>query len=493
MKTQINLPSKKYLQEIKKIIYGKDIDIKNKSYDFNAIRRAIYNNENLQNLINLRGINNIIEISSGTSDRLSWKNYKDQIINDLRNNKYYREYTVAKGNSTARKAIAYMESLKLNKKYSADDICFTEGATGAITCVFEFFKQKYPKGEVVIPIPNYYIYKFASEYFRIKYKEVYPLPDKSTGSFISTSKIIKNISEKTKLIILTNPANPSGEIYQAEDLLKLFKIAKEKNIFILVDELFAELVFSDQIYICADEIASKLNFLNNLIIVKGYSKTKNFPGLRIGYVLSKNREIINAVSLISQQRQCFPVASNFTGLICFDAYIQSLCWLSKQNKDLNKNIQKILKDFADFEFIQEQPIGQLRNDYYQYQKYLKKLLQFYSNNYDNCLSLLKDNIDISLPKQSAFNTFVKIKGLDKVNMFDFLLNLYITCGVKIEIGSGFGLDQKTWENTPNLGFWLRITFAKNKDIMTEGINKFLNFKKVYLANQNKFLKTNLYF
>ena len=98
-----------------------------------------------------------------------------------------------------------------------------------------------------------------------------------------------------------------------------------------------------------------------------------------------------------------------------------------------------------------------------------------------------------MPKKSAFNTFFKIPCLDSVNMFDFTLNLYIATGVKIEIGPCFGFDQKEWETNPSLGFWLRITFAKDKKILKEGILKFIKFAKKYKTNQKKWIATNLNF
>lgn len=106
------------------------------------------------------------------------------------------------------------------------------------------------------------------------------------------------------------------------------------------------------------------------------------------------------------------------------------------------------------------------------------------------MEILKDEIEITTPKEAAFNTFVKIKDMDNINFFDFCFNFYLTCGVETQIGPCFAFDQKIWQKDPMLGFWLRITFARDRKQMIDGLNNFIKFKKLYLNNKDKFLKTN---
>jgi aspartate/methionine/tyrosine aminotransferase len=495
---KIKIPPKSYFDKAKDILYGSAIDIGRKNYSFNRIRKACYNSEALQKLISSLGSPTMYEISAGTSDRKAYRGYINQIVSDIKNNRYYREYTTASGNLLARKALAFSESLKLtsNQNYTADDVCFAEGTTGAITMVFEYIKKYFPYGKILIQTPNYYIYKLAALYFGLDIKEI--IPSSKNGlikSFLSIDSIIKEVTPQTKLIIITNPANPSGEIYLADEIEKLLMVAKRKNILVLTDELFSELVFEKEDYTYADEIASKIGAMDNLVISKGYSKNKNLAGFRIGYLLSKKSELIDACAKIAEQRHCFPVASNFTGLICLDSFIQSVDFLMEkgQTTSIKTAAETAVNELHFAEAIKEKSNNQLIKCYLCYRKYLSDTMRFYSARFDDALELLKNEIVISMPKKSAFNTFVKIKNLEKVNQFDFLLNLYLTTGVKIEIGPGFGLIQKRWETEPELGFWLRITFARDRNTLTTGLKKFIQFKQTYLAQKNKFLTTNLYF
>jgi len=493
MKNKIKIPPRSFFKKIEEIIYGKDLDIKNKRYEFNAIRRKIYSNGDILKLISRKGIATS-EISSGVSDRKAFRGYIEQAASDIRGNKYYKNYYSSAGNPEARLALSILESYKLKKlKYSQDDFCLTEGSTGAITMLFEYFKKYYPDREILIQSPNYYLYKFASIYYNLKLKELMPKIDNDKPSFISISVILQNITNKTKLIIITNPANPSGETFSRKDLEKLFLIAKERNILVMVDELFSELMFRPEKYIFSDSIASKIGAMNNLVIVKGYSKSKNLVGFRIGYLFSKNKELIESINLIAQQRSSFSVASNFTGMITLDAFIQSVryknIYKGKTNNELL--IKKTLKDFACVPSIQEKSINNLRSEFKKYLKYFSSLMKYYSDRFDDSIKAFSNDLEFNFPKTSAFNTIVKISGLDGVNSFDFMLNCFLTTGLKTEIGPCFGFDQKTWDD--ELGFWLRLTFAKDKRLFMEGMNKFIEFKKIYAQRQDLFLKTGLFF
>lgn len=489
----MKIPDRSFFKKIEKIIYGKDLDIKNKKYEFNEIRKKIYSNKNILELMKKRGVE-ISEISSGVSDRKAYRGYIEQAVDDLKSNKYYKNYYSSAGNPEARLALSILESYKLSRnKYSPDDFCLTEGSTGAITMIFEYFKKYYSDREILIQSPNYYLYKFASNYYGLKLKELMPEINRKNPSFISIGVLIKNITDKTKLIIITNPANPSGETFGKKELERLFLIAKEKNILVLVDELFSELMFQPKKYVFSDTVTSKIGALNNLVVVKGFSKSKNLVGFRIGYLFSKNKKLVESIILISQQRSSFSVASNFTGMIALDAFIQSVRYkkIYKNLVDYKLGIKEVYRDFSNITSIRKRSVEDLTKEFERYQEYFSFLMNYYSQRFDDSMNILSKDLDFNFPKVSAFNTIVKINYLDKVNSFDLMLNCFLTTGLKTEIGPCFGFDQKTWDQ--KLGFWLRITFAKDKRLLKEGIKKFIAFKKIYKKNQGMLLKTSVSF
>lgn len=493
----INIPNVRYLNNVQNILYSDELAINRTGYDFNTVRRKLCASEALTRAMKDYGISKIYEISSGTSDLPAWSGWIDQAKKDIANPTFYREYTPAKGNVEARRALAYMESCKLAGRniYTAEDLCLTEGSTGAITCTLEYFKNTYPSKEVLIASPNYYIYTFGASYLGMNAQEVTPTLGTPTTPTLTVDALIDRMTKNTKLIVLTNPTNPTGQIYPLFDLKRLLTQAKKANCFVLVDELFAELVFPNQSFTYADQIAEPLGALKNLIIVKGFSKTKNLPGFRIGYAFSKNRTIMDGISVVSQQRQCFPVGSTFTGLICLDALIQSVQFIKKRTPptDTRSIIATVKRSFPSVSMLTDSSIRSLTKQYNDYLSYYERLMKEYSGLYLLTYQKLQNDMEWMSSRQAAFNTFVKIHGLTNINYFDFMVNLYITTGVKIEFGPCFGLTQTAWETNPNLGFCLRITYAKDKQTLETGIKKFLAFTKVYMKNRDRFISTGLSF
>ncbi|MDE2590062.1 MAG: pyridoxal phosphate-dependent aminotransferase, partial [Patescibacteria group bacterium] len=376
-----------------------------------------------------------------------------------------------------------------NSFYTEDDICITEGSTGAITLVIEYIKNTYLNAEVLIAGPTYYLYKFASTYYNLPIREVITVDKKNPFAF--NLKLLKNsISEKTKLIVLVRPNNPVGEIYTAADVSEILLIAKEKNILVLADEIFFELIFNKNAVEECDILAEKTQTLNNLVIVKGYSKNKNLAAFRIGYVLSKNKDLLTAAQEISEQRQCFPNAQNYTGIICLDSFIQATNTLIKKKGLLiEQAISQARKNLSFSPTIKEKTYNELKTIYVNYQKYIQEKMKYYSENLETALTMLQDDLAYMLPKTTAFNTLVKIKGLEGINHFDFCFNLLLTTGTESQIGPCFAFDQQVWQENPNLGFWLRLSYSR--ETFLEGVKNFVEFKKIYLENKDKFLKTNI--
>lgn len=480
---KIKIPPKSYFRKIAKII-NEEILPKIKNREFNNVRRAIYSNTKIIGIMTKKGIS-VNEISSGVSDRKAYRGYIRLIVSDLNRDRYYRDYYPSRGNIEARLALSIRKNYKLKGKsrYLPDDFCLTEGSTGAITMIFEYLGKNFPGGEVLIQSPNYYLYKFAVNYWGLKLREIMPQPNQKQISFISAEAIVNGISDKTKMIVITNPANPSGEIFDRKGLENILKAAKKRNILVLVDELFSELVFSKKSYIPSDQVASQLKAMKNLVIVKGYSKSKNLVGLRIGYLYSKNQDLLENVSLIAQQRSSYSAASNFTGLIILDSFIQSV------RLNGTSKFDRVMSDFKSLTPVAEKSRAWLIAEYRKYNEYFKDLMDFYKQRYDDVTYLLGNDIEILFPKISAFNTIVKIKGLDGINSFDFMVSCFLTTGLKTEIAPCFGFDQKTWDT--KLGFWLRLTFAKDKKQFRNGLTAFKSFKQVYLNNKDRFLKTGI--
>src|SRR3989344_563133 len=103
-------------------------------------------------------------LSNGVSLWGMFPGYIDQISKDLNNHAFYKFYDFPSGNPSARQALAIFENQKFGKDiYTKDHFCLTEGATGAISALLEVFKSKFPGGEILVPSPSYYLFRFIAQ------------------------------------------------------------------------------------------------------------------------------------------------------------------------------------------------------------------------------------------------------------------------------------------------------------------------------------------
>lgn len=442
---------------------------------------------------------NLFNISPGTSSVYAFEEYLAILANDLSNHRYYREYSSSQGEYDVRNVIARYESIYFNRPdiFQPQDICITEGATGAISHIFEYFHHEYPLGEILIPVPSYYIFVFTAKYYGIPYKEILPLHKPNIGKpFFTGADILHNITEKTRMIILNHPHNPTGYIYSNKEIRSILIEAKKRNILILADELFFDLILEpNHSYKTVGQIAEEVGILSNLVVVKSYSKNRNLPGLRVGYLFSKNRKLIQYISLSLEQRVFFASGSNARSLIILDCTYMTMDYLRKNrpNVALDELAIETKNIYSCSEYISKLTIEAMIDGYKSFSDYLREIQKFYSDIYDVLPSYFKDDLEIILPKQSAFNTFVKLNHINNVNLFDFNLNLYLSTGVMADFGPCFGLSQREWETNPYLGTWLRITFSSPKDKIADAITRLCIFKREYLRAPEKFIHTNCQF
>lgn len=482
--------NKTYIMQVENILRSPEIGLFGKKYDFNGARRAVFNSPSLARLMEQNGVPRPVEISSGVSDEKAYAPYLRQAAQDLLESRYYRSYYANRGDTGSREALAFMENAKFGSDiWQADDFAFTEGSTGAISAFIEYFSKAFPGKKAVITNPCYYLYRSSCNYYGVPYREVDLFSREKEGrpSFISPGKIIGAIDSGTGLVIINNPFNPSGETYDRRGLGRIIRAAKRQGAIVMIDELFQDLVYDPRSFVPADVVARKNGALENVVIIKGYSKNKNLVALRLGYLFSKNKAVLEGIGRINQVRQSFPSASNYAGLIQLDAFVQAA------RSGIGKGIAAVKRAFPENTAPKMMDDAKLKRIVDGYGAYSERLLRKYSDAYDLSVKSLGRAAAFIMPKVSAFNTFARIPELDRINQFDFTLNLYVNTGVKIEIGPCFGFSQKDWENDPGKGFWLRITFAKNRKDLKEGIARFIRFKDDYLKRKSRYLDTGLSF
>ena len=169
---------------------------------------------------------------------------------------------------------------------SPDDIITTVGASEALSFTMNSICD--PGDEVIIPEPfyaNYNGFALASDV------NVIPITSKIEDNFAlpSIHEFEKKINSKTKAILLCNPCNPTGYVYSQEEIINIANLAKKNDLFIVVDEVYREFIYTDTKHF---SILEDEEFSENAILIDSTSKRYSLCGARVGFIVSKNSEFI---------------------------------------------------------------------------------------------------------------------------------------------------------------------------------------------------------
>lgn len=216
-------------------------------------------------------------------------------------------YTSNAGLKDLRIEIANYLKRNQNLSYNPDDeILVTVGGSEAIDIGLRAVINS--KDEVIIPQPSYVSYEPCAVLADAK-PVIINL--KAENEFrLTPEELLNSITEKTKVLILPYPNNPTGAIMESEDLEKIAKIAIEKDILVMSDEIYSALTYKDKHI----SIASIDGMKERTILINGFSKAYAMTGWRLGYACAP-KEIIKQMTKIHQFAiMCAPTISQYAAI-----------------------------------------------------------------------------------------------------------------------------------------------------------------------------------
>lgn len=131
----------------------------------------------------------------------------------------------------------------------------------------------------------------------------------------SMDEFEKAITDRTKAILVCNPGNPTGTLYSKESMLALGDIARRHDLFLISDEVYREFCYTDEPHFSAMNIP---DLEDNVILIDSVSKRYNLCGARVGCIVSKNKEVMNAAMKYAQSRLCPPVIGQIAAIGALD-------------------------------------------------------------------------------------------------------------------------------------------------------------------------------
>ena len=248
-------------------------------------------------------------------------------------NQGYNGYSPSEGEVDLRQAIIEREKQRNNIDYKLDDICITTGVTEALQLLINALLD--PNDELLIPGPTYPQYSLIT-----KFNDANPISYRcieEEGWQPDVDNIRKQISDKTKGIVIINPNNPTGALYSKNVIKQIVDIAGEYKIPIISDEIYDDMTFDEKQY-----ATSTLGKDISVITFNGFSKVYLVPGWRMGYTLFHHNgeldEIQDAFMRIARSRLC---ASS----ICQRACIAALKGPQDHILEVNNKLRK-RRDFS---------------------------------------------------------------------------------------------------------------------------------------------------
>jgi aspartate aminotransferase len=204
------------------------------------------------------------------------------------------DYTHSAGNLSLRKKLAeYYIKLGLDVTY--EDILITTGGSEAIC--FAYYSILNYADEVIVPEPFYSnYYGFTTE----TGARMIPVRSSIESGFAlpAIEEFEKALTPRTKAIMLCNPNNPTGYVYTRDELEQIRDIVKKYDLFLLSDEVYREFCYDGE-HISVLELAG---IEQNTILIDSFSKRYSECGIRIGALITKNKDIIQTALKFAQAR-----------------------------------------------------------------------------------------------------------------------------------------------------------------------------------------------
>lgn len=218
----------------------------------------------------------VIPFSAGEPDFNTPTDIKEATIRAITNNQ--TKYTSNRGYPALRKVLQDYIQRETGQEYDPEnEILVTSSAAEALNNTIMTFVDE--GDEVIVLTPAFISYKCLVNMCGAKYIDIPMDPEK--GFQVDIEAVKAAVSDKTKMLILNNPSNPTGAVFSREVLEEICKLAVERNFLVLSDEIYSRLVYDGAQF---HSVASFPGMRDRAVIISGFSKTFAMTGWRVGYI-----------------------------------------------------------------------------------------------------------------------------------------------------------------------------------------------------------------
>lgn len=215
-------------------------------------------------------------------------------------------YTSNAGLKELKKEISRYLKRSQGIQYPAEDILVTVGGSEAIDIALRAMLD--PGDEVLIPQPSYVSYEPCT--LLANGKPVIIQLKEENDFRLTKEELLEAVTEKTKILVLPFPNNPTGAIMEKKDLEEIAEVIIEKDLFVISDEIYSELTYSGKHI----SIASLPGMQERTILINGFSKAYAMTGWRLGYAAAPRVIIEQMIKIHQFAIMCAPTTSQYAAL-----------------------------------------------------------------------------------------------------------------------------------------------------------------------------------
>ncbi|MCL4428738.1 MAG: pyridoxal phosphate-dependent aminotransferase [Deltaproteobacteria bacterium] len=356
---------------------------------------------------------NVIGFGAGEPDFDTPDYIKDAVKKAL--DKGYTKYTPVSGIEELRSAIADKFLSDYNVRYEQNEIIVSCGGKHSL---YNLFSALLNEGdEIIVPSPYWVSY---TEIVKLSGGTPVVIDTSQNGFKFNLKMLERNLTKKTKGLIINSPSNPTGVLMDEKDIIEIADFVKKAGLYIITDDIYEKIIFDDKRFFNA--LMAGKSMKENTIAVNAVSKTYSMTGFRIGYTAGP-KDLISAMNNLQSQSTSNPTTFAQYGALA------------------------ALKGGYDFTVI-------MRNEF---QKRRDYMMDFFDKNIKSIVPVKPDG---------AFYIFADISKVfdesgNRINssteFCDYLLDKYLVAAVP---GVEFGNDN-----------FIRLSFAASMDVIKDGLNR----------------------
>jgi len=236
----------------------------------------------------------------------------ETMLNTIRNiNLKVIEYSHSAGiESYRKKLVGYYAKFNINLNW--EEIMITTGGSEAIE--IGMMSCLNPGDEIIVPEPYYANYNGFSTQANVNIKAI-PSSIKTGFALPPISEFENAITPKTKAILICNPSNPTGYLYTREELETLRKIVLKHDLYLFSDEVYREFCYDGREYISSMHLEG---LDQHVVMMDSVSKRYSACGVRVGALISKNKEVLKAALRFAQARLSPPTLGQIAAEAAID-------------------------------------------------------------------------------------------------------------------------------------------------------------------------------